>query len=367
MSNSTTYPTDSNEQTQTPTDVQRTTAFEGLPLVRSRDAFGTTNEGSLPPVFDNPNQPKTFNIVGDYPWTLSDVQNRFDIPNIRLVEHRINQNMLQRQAMFYVGGGVGVVGDIQQSLDNLLTGADQPTSQGLLDVYTEMYPDNPTGFRYVFPYFSKTQFELNTPQWSQVDSITESLGEAGASASSALKNIGSSTGRSAADLIDAAGQIGKTAMDAVQIGLKAAYPVVGIVDRPRIFTNHSERSVTISFPLYNTIRANDWINNFEFYFAFASQNLFGKRNFITGQPPVFYRVFVPGQYFSFASCVTNFTVENLGNVRRDFTTNGQETIVPDAYQITITLTEMLMPSLNQYNAIISGDAQSKVQVGVPGY
>ena len=74
MSNSTTYPTDSNEQTQTPTDVQRTTAFEGLPLVRSRDAFGTTNEGSLPPVFDNPNQPKTFNIVGDYPWTLSDVQ-----------------------------------------------------------------------------------------------------------------------------------------------------------------------------------------------------------------------------------------------------------------------------------------------------
>ena len=364
MAESTTYPVSGTDQ-QTTQDVSRLESFGNLPLVRSRDAFGTTNEGSLPSVFDNPNNPKTFNIVQDYPWTLSEVKNRFDIPNIRLVEHRMNQNMLQRQAMFYVGGGAGVVGDVGQSIENL-AGGSTPSSQGLLDVYYEMYPDNPTGFRYVFPYFSKTQFELNTPQWSQVDSITESMGEAGASASSALRNLGSSTGRSLADTIDAVGQVGKIAMDAVQIGLKAAYPVVGIVDRPRVFTNHSERSVSISFPLYNTIRANDWINNFEFYYAFASQNLFGKRNFITGQPPVFYRVFVPGQYFSFASCVTNFTVENLGNVRRDFTTNGQETIVPDAYQITITLTEMLMPSLNQYQAIINGDAQSKVQVGVPG-
>ena len=133
------------------------------------------------------------------------------------------------------------------------------------------------------------------------------------------------------------------------------------MDRPRIFTAHSERAVTIEFPLYNTADSADWIKNRDFYYRFASQNLFAKRDFITGLPPAFYRVYVPGQYFSFASCVTNINITNLGNIR----TFDDSYIIPDAFQVSITLSEMLMPSLNQFQALVTGDAQNKVNVLAP--
>ncbi len=93
-----------------------------------------------------------------------------------------------------------------------------------------------------------------------------------------------------------------------------------------------------------------------------SQNLFNKRDYITGYPPCYYRVYVPGQYFSFASCVTNFSVENLGNMRL-MNAGGKEVNVPDAYQVKITLNEMVMPSLNQFQALMTNDAQQRVTVG----
>jgi hypothetical protein len=86
-----------------------------------------------------------------------------------------------------------------------------------------------------------------------------------------------------------------------------------------------------------------------------SQNLFNKRNFITGLPPCWYKVTIPGIYYSVASCVTNIAVENLGNTRmlqaQGFGTNF---IVPDAYQVRITLQEMAMPSKNQFEYAKTG-------------
>jgi hypothetical protein len=156
------------------------------------------------------------------------------------------------------------------------------------------------------------------------------------------------------------GSIGQTAM-ALQ------YPLVGANDRPRVFSSHSERSVTIEFPLYNTIHEKDWKKNQLLLQVLMSQNLFIKRDYMTGLPPVFYRVLVPGQYFSFASSVTKIDVQNLGNIRMMY--NGDErgigkgVAVPDAWQVSITLTELTMPSLNQYQAAITPEAYNRVSVG----
>jgi hypothetical protein len=142
----------------------------------------------------------------------------------------------------------------------------------------------------------------------------------------------------------------------------AQYPIVGALDRPRIFSAHGERTITISFPLFNTVAPTDWKDNQKFIHTLMNQNLMYKTSFVTGVPPVFYDVFIPGQYYCWASCVTNLQVENLGNQR---IIDG--TIVPDAYQITITLTEMVLPSKNQFDARFTGDASSgKINVSLTG-
>ena len=315
--------------------------------------------GSLPVNFDQLS-PTEVNVVKNYRWTLSEVGDRTDIPYIRLTEHRYNESMLKRQALFYAKGGSAAVRNAGNAIGNIVAGTQNSGNvRPILEVYDEIFPDNPTGFSYVFPYFNKTQFELSTPQWQQVDGIGEAIQGGATSLGSTLDKLRLPGG----SLLKGAGAVVEATTAAAELGLKALYPVVGIVDRPRIFTNHSERSVTVSFPLYNTVISGEWAKNRNFYYTFASQNLFAKRDFITGLPPVFYRVYVPGQYFSFASCITQISIENLGNITKETYGGGTfEYLVPDAYQVTITLTEMLMPSLNQYQALQNGDAQKRVRV-----
>ena len=144
---------------------------------------------------------------------------------------------------------------------------------------------------------------------------------------------------------------------AANIAAAAQYPVVGAFDRPRIFTSHSERTITISFPLFNTVEEGDWVKNRELIYLLMEQNLYNKRDYTTGLPPVFYDVYIPGQYYCFASCITQINVENLGNTRLLY----NEFIVPDAYQVTLTLSEMTMPSKNQFAAIFNGEARNQVK------
>ena len=332
----------------------------------------TGGQGSLPKSFDQVNaevyKSKTVDIVRgsgkiQYRWTLSEILNRNDIPYIQLTEHRNNESMVKRQTMFYAKGIFGEGSAANNAIANARNNSAAATV-GMLDVYEEIWPDNPTGWTYKFPYFSKTQYELTTPEWQQVDGIGQALGEAAGGLGDTLANMGLA---GAAKLVRGGAAAASAATAAAELGLKALYPVVGIADRPRIFTSHSNRDITIQFPLYNTVNSGDWANHRNFFYTFANQNLFAKRDFITGLPPVFYRVYVPGQYFSFASCVTNFGVENLGNTRLlPYGEGGslQEFIVPDAYQISITLTEMTMPSMNQHQAVVNGDALNRVNVGV---
>jgi hypothetical protein len=340
--------------------------FGTFKLRTAKEALKIDDEGSAPSVFDT-KQAQTFNILKQYPWTLSNLTDRDDLPYIALTEHRINQNMLQRQALFYGRGVLQTGAQILGTATTLAQGINPLTvisnmavkseigKQNILQVYEEIYPDNPTNINYIFPYFSKTQFELNTPQWTKVDGMQEELGKI----MSGIANVAKRAEvPEVGDVIMGIKEGMDVGIDLGRAALKTQYPYVGITDRPRIFAEHGERSITISFPLYNTRSEYDWIQNYRFYYVFASQNMFLKRDWITGYPPVFYRVRIPGQYFSFASCVTNISIENLGNVRMDY----GSFIVPDAYQVTITLTELLMPSLNQFQAVITGDDARKVNV-----
>ena len=304
------------------------------------------NIGSLPGNFDKKEgKINTVDIVKNYRWTLSEIGNRTDIPYIELAEHRNDESMLMKQFGYYVKGSKDAAKDASWLA----------STRGILDVYEEMFPDNPTSWKYRFPYFAKSVFELTTPEWKQVDPAGGAISGAANGLAGILDSLGAT---SAGAVVRGAIASGNVLAAGAELTLKGTNPHVGIVDRPRIFENHAERAITVQFPLYNTVDQGDWVRNRDFYYRFASQNLFAKKNFITGVPPVFYRVYVPGQYFSFASCVTNINIENLGNTRM----MDSKYVIPDAFQVSITLQEMLMPSLNQYQALVNGSAWSNVNV-----
>lgn len=272
-------------------------------------------------------------IVNDYIWTLSNVGAfNGEIPTIRIKEYKCNESSIKKQYNLYT--------NIAKDTAKNLAGLGREDKSGL-SIYADIFPKtHPTGFIYTFPYFSQTAFELNTQEWQALDSLGDSLGQI-------ADNLGG-VGKA----VKAAGEL---AVAASNFALNLKYPSVGVVDRPRMFNSHASRQIVISFPLYNTINEGDWFRNRNFIYGLMNQNLFYKRDYITGVPPVFYDISIPGQYYCYAACITNIKIDNLGNIRQ-----LEGNIVPDAYQVSITLSEMVMPSQNQFDAITNGEASSYV-------
>ena len=277
-----------------------------------------------------------FDVVGKYRWTLSEGRSRDDIPHAHLSEYNANETMIQKQLNYYT----------QLVPDKAFAAAGVAGLANSLDVYKEIFPhtDRDNCCTYRVPYFNKTNMELTTQAWQEITPAGE-----------ALAAEASKLGKFAEGVAAGLNILNKMA----NIATAAQYPVVGVLDRPKIFAAHSERTITISFPLFNTVNTQDWKANQRLITKLMSQNMLYKTSYVTGVPPVFYEVLIPGQYYCWASCVTNINIENLGNKRVI-----DSSIVPDAYQVTITLTEMVMPSKNQFDARYNGTG--KVNVSLQG-
>lgn len=270
-----------------------------------------------------------------YRWTLSQADLTGEVPYVRLIEYKCNESVLTKQMSFYAH--MGLFGDNSE----------------ILDVYKGVFPkDNPTDFSYWFPYFSPTAYELSTPEWAQLDSIGSSINSIAGGATTAATAMGKI---GAAAKMEIASMAGNAIADIYKLGKQATNAIANVFDRPRVFHGHNSRSITISFPLYNTVSEDDYNNNRSLIYLLMSQNLFNKRDYITGVPPVFYDIWIPGQYYCYAASMTNINVENLGNQRMIY-----NVIVPDAYYVTLTLTEMVMPSKNQFEAVVNGAASKFV-------
>lgn len=310
-------------------------------------------EGSLASTLQpNGGGTQEINVVQDYPWTLSNKKDWTqweEVPYVKLKEYKCVDSSIKKQLGFYFQ----LTKDTAAAIASGIGKSTETMNSESIDVYADIWPkDNPTRFEYIFPYFNKTGLELNTEQWTNLDPMGDSLKDV---ATGIAKQIG---GKAAEQIADKFGKGLDLLQAGSQLALQALYPSVAITDRPRVFSSHNERSITINFTLYNTLNPDDWQNNRDLAYLLMSQNLFNKRDLTTGVPPVFYDVYIPGQYFSYASCVTQLKVDYLGNQRLMF----NEYIVPDAYDITMTLTEMVKPSKNQFDAVQSGAARNYVNV-----
>lgn len=283
------------------------------------------------------------NVTNDFPWTLAPKEAREDTPYVILKEYEYNEGTLKRAAYRYLRGA-------GNALEYTIGGKDDP-----LEPYQNLFPkDYPTGFIYYMPYFSDINFQVTTAQWTSLDQV-EGIGKA------AKGLTGLIAGSDAANTLGTGADMLKQALG-TGLATLGGYPKVGATDRPKMWDSHSERSIDIKFSLFNTLAPDDWILNRELCMLLVNQNLYNKRDLITSLPPVFYEVLVPGQHYSYASCVTNITIGNKGNMRKlSKEDKNMSCIVPDAYDIVITLTDMVMPSKNLFQQIENPKVFTKLQ------
>lgn len=257
------------------------------------------------------------NIVNDFPWTTTTKKGRTETPFAQLREYRILQSSLVNSARYYTAG---VTQQVVSSKNEYLRKKHVSGYAGFMDW------EHPTGFQYWLPYFSENGPSV-TSSWTTLDIVEKA--------------------RNASSTVDALAKIGGFIYE-------AQYPRVGIMDRPKLWESSDFRTININFPLYNTLDHKDIQKNWEFCYLIAYQNMFNKRDFVTAIPPVFYTVYVPGQFFSIAMYVSDLKIYNRGNMRK-FEVGGKYRNIPDVYEINITLTDMIMPSQNMMRVLFDED------------
>jgi len=325
-------------------------------------------------------------IVKEFPWTLTPTTSRArqTAPYIILkeffqLENRLNQVFLpyNRTDFSTTINTVGDVltgdfsnitaGSVADSIWTLLTVADIQKNTNAL--YRGLFDhNNETGFKYVLPYFNKEYFKIDN-QWQGVNILDKIIDLQVKTSSFALKKLGL-FGIGSTGLLQKVAQTPRILKDIEIFNLQNQNPTVGLMDPPKVWKSSTPRSYSFQFPLYNIELMNNTdskqliAKNWEFCYLLTYQNLVNKRNFFTGIPPVFYEVEIPGVHYCKASYINNLSIQNLGNIRKlSLPLNGNiiDVNVPDAYFISITLTDLLTPSKNLLASTVNSSARKIAQ------
>lgn len=191
---------------------------------------------------------------------------------------------------------------------------------GSLKPYQNLYISKPTGFHYTFPYYTNTKKNITS---------NFSVTEAGL-LNNPIINKGS-------DLI--ASGIEKFA----QVALFTAPGVY--IERPKFYNlADSGPAYDIKFSLINTFDVKDIQRHYDFLFLLTFQNLPYRKDIARVKLPRIYSFILPGELFLPYAYISNMTIDFEGNRRLVRLThplgNVVESIVPDVYNVSITVTSL---------------------------
>jgi hypothetical protein len=360
----------------------------------NKDVF-PQNTGNLAPDLIPAKQyyDTAIDVVNDFPWTLSPANNtvRSNAPSIQLTEYvqiqnQMNQSLTpygkelpflpasQNNATFYENAtnitstALAWISKATLPVTNLQS---EYLYEGLFDLNT------PTHFKFKLPFFTQSYYDLDNT-WKKTD-VLDSLTEFQKDKLNALEGVikdskdkekdkQTNFGLSLANTLQIAKDINLYA-------LKGQNPTVGLLDPPSMWESSSPRQYTFQFPLYNITKygnsnANNIMQqNWELCYLLNYQNIVNKNNFYTGIPPVYYEVLIPGIHYCKASYISSLEILNLGNTRLVNLPVGEggapiPVNMPDAYMISITLQDLLMPSKNLLSASINSKVRSQISTSV---
>jgi hypothetical protein len=259
------------------------------------------------------------NVFSDFTWRNSKTTSIEEVPWINLYEKQLTYGK-------WISNIAGILDQVTGSAKDA-------------DPYAKLYTTTNTDFTYTLPYLVKKDQSIRgdtTNKWER-DGIVDIV--------SKLPYVGG--------IAKAAGE--------------TLFPGFGI-EKIVTFGDTDPKSITIEFPLYNTLTVEDAIKNFDFVSLFGLQNLKIRTSFLTYIPPKIYTVESPGLggIYMPAAYVSKYSVKPIGTVRQMTSgeystranlngTSGQGVLIPEAYRISITLTEMVPETANIMYGALGGD------------
>lgn len=357
----------------------------------------------------------TVDVIKDFPWTASprNAESVADVPQMQLRELNVEYNPLINQIAQNatiatseikrgLGGAYSIVmnaakgvsfdkylkdraeqqngnkpkqkksvsekiddffGKISTSVDEFVENVNLKPSRANISItdkdydpmapYHNLYSTSPTGWRYIMPYFDRV-FRNLTSSWG---------------ANTEQGFLGSFAGN-------------VNALAEVFSGLNNTFEPGMFIENPTPYNfGADKKTFTVTFPLLNTMSYEDVTRNWQLIFLLTYQNLPNKVSKSLSLPPVIYEALLPGVWYSKYAYISSMRVDFVGATRKmnliipSVTKNiveeymvGQteiDTIIPDAYNITLTITELFSESQNQaYTALEKRYLNSKVKTGV---
>jgi len=306
-------------------------------------------------------------VVNDFEWTLSPRGQsdtaRLDVPYISLVENRLKTNSLIAQFAYFAQTAVAKNPAVQQYISNLsqstqnnltqavannpngLTGkvaaqiqnafnntsnflSSSPVggSNSVLDPYNGLYIIEPTGWQYNLPYFTNTNNELGNQFGTDMGVVGKMFG-----INDAVQGFG--------DLVESAAGLANLTQPGTYIEKAQFYQFQPQGD-----------TINLTFPLFNTMTYNDVIRNWQLIYLLIYQNRPNRRTRDLIDPAPLYEVSIPGVKYTPYAYISNLSVEFMG-ARRTMTLSINnvgdiQTIIPDAYRVSITLQSLVMETKN---------------------
>jgi hypothetical protein len=299
----------------------------------AKKSYGASNV-SQPYTILKPKGSGLVDVTNTMRW--SNYTNTDEVPNIFVTEKQIE------------------MGTWAANFLEIIRQAQNFTSGKGIDSYASLYAATNTGFWYNFPYLLKNGDNINAVgnTWNPASTIGSFINS----------TFSGGTGKSA----KVGGTIGGV--------LGGILPGVGF-EQTLQYSGSSPSSLTISFPLYNTISQQDAFNHFSFVNLFAFQNMKTRTSLLTFLPPKIYVIdagSIGGKYMA-AAYVESFRVDSIGTTRKllDYAQFGpKEILIPEAYKVTITFIDLLSPSSNIFGATMGGakievtNAPTSLQEGV---
>jgi len=332
-------------------------------------------------------------VVNDFAWTVSPASSRQDIPHIQLIEQRVVLNSVVSNMVYSALASVDTVksagitiADTVSDLGSLFTrftapvkteGTDTGSSESVttttnktetskfkqkvveqyekalntgyfrtfanpvLKPYEGLYATELTGFNYYFPFLDDNS-----------NTVSNSFGEGESNMIGPIQ-------------------------DFVQ-GVSEGLAGIANILRPGTYIEKSKqfgmqdmgRSINFKIPLLNTQKPEDVSKNWQLIFGLIYQNRPGRVSKSIIDQPVIYEVNIPGIAYMPYAYISNLSVKFLGNRRKmkfavpvrdpNNTAVGTiETIVPDAYELDITVQGLNDETRNFLYASVSN---AKLQV-----
>jgi hypothetical protein len=186
-----------------------------------------------------------------------------------------------------------------------------PEGQHLMDLFGNLYAREATGRTYVLPHYTKDYFQTSNDFSDTTQPLIKGLYEG----------------------LDAAGQI------------PSLFTTGVYVQRPKFyqFASAREPSVNITLTLYNTMTPMSYLKHTKFIQQLSLSNLPRRVTRAIVEPPCIYEVLIPGEVFYPYCYINRLQITNVGTRRM---INNE--VVPDAYQIDISLTSLIKDANNLY-------------------